>query len=121
MTFLEEYALKVLSGEINACRKIKKAYKLLLDKLKHPEKYDPWVFDEARANHPIEFIETFCKQAQGQQGAPLNLMLFQKAKHQAVFGFVHKDTRERQYTEVLDIRGRKNGRFCRLAQKCVSE
>lgn len=115
MTYIEEYYNKIMSGEINACKRIKQAYTMLVDKLHHPEKYDPWVFDEELANRPIEFIETFIKQAQGDLGAPLKLELFQKAKHQAVFGFVHKDTRLRQYLEVLDVRGRKNGKTTELA------
>lgn len=110
MTYIEEYAQAVLDGQIVACHRIKQVYKLLLDKLEHPEKYRPWVFDESLANKPIEFIERFCKQAQGKRGAPIKLALFQKAKFQAVFGFVHEKTGLRQYTEVLDIRGRKNGK-----------
>lgn len=115
MTYIEEYYNKILSGEINACQRIKQVYSLLVDKLKNPEKYTPWVFDVELANRPIEFIEEFCKQAQGDLGASLKLQLFQKAKHQAVFGFVHKDTKLRQYQEVLDIRGRKNGKTTELA------
>ena len=114
MTYLEEYALKILSGEINACKKIKQVYRMLIDKLKHPEKYKPWVFDEERANHPIEFIETFCKQAQGKTGEPLNLALFQKAMLQAIFGFVDADG-TRQYNELLVIIGRKNGKTTLLS------
>lgn len=119
MTWLEEYATKVLNGEIVACHRIKQVYELLLDKLKHPEKYKPWVFDEERANRPIEFIERFCKQAQGKIGEPLKLMLFQKAKHQAVFGFIHSETGLRQYQEVLDVRGRKNGKTTELAADAI--
>lgn len=115
MTYIEEYYNKIMSGEIVACKRIKQVYSMLVDKLHHPEKYEPWVFDEECANDSIEFIETFCKQAQGNLGAPLELMLFQKAKHQAVFGFVHRDTLMRQYREVLDIRGRKNGKTTELA------
>ena len=87
----------------------------MLDKLLNPEKYDPWVFDEQLANRPIEFIETFCKQAQGKIGTPLKLELFQKAKFQAIFGFVHKDTRLRQYNESLTIEGRKNGKTTEMS------
>ncbi len=119
MTWLEEYALKVLNGEIIACHRIKQIYKLLLDKLRNPEKYKPWVFNEDEANRPIEFIETFCKQAQGKIGEPLKLILFQKAKHQAVFGFIHEETGIRQYQEVLDIRGRKNGKTTELAADSI--
>ena len=107
-TYLEEYAHKVLNGDIVACHRIKQVYRMLLDKLEKPQ--GDWIFDEEKANRPIEFIERFCKQAQGRMGEPLKLMLFQKAKLQAVFGFVHKETGMRQYTEVLDIRGRKNGK-----------
>ncbi|MBC2478297.1 terminase large subunit, partial [Clostridium beijerinckii] len=106
---------KIISNEIIACKRIKQAYSMLVDKLHNPGKYDPWIFDEELANRPIEFIETFCKQAQGELGGALKLELFQKAKHQAVFGFVHKETGFRQYQEVLDIRGRKNGKTTELA------
>jgi len=115
MTALEEYARKVIRGEIIACRRIKQVYTLLLDKLDNPKKYDPWVFNEELANRPIEFIESFCKQAQGKMGTPLQLELFQKAKFQAIFGFVHKETGFRQYNESLTIEGRKNGKSSELA------
>ncbi|MDV9944378.1 terminase large subunit, partial [Clostridioides difficile] len=113
MTYIEEYYQKILSGEIVACSRIKQVYKKLVQDLYNPK--GSWVFDEELANRPIEFIETFCKQAQGKLGEPLKLELFQKAKHQAVFGFVDKDTRFRRYQEVLDIRGRKNGKTTELA------
>lgn len=115
MTYIEEYYNKIMSGEIVACKRIKQVYSMLVDKIKNPQKYEPYIFDEELANMPIDFIETFIKQAQGDLGAPLKLQLFQKAKHQAVFGFVHRDTYLRQYNEVLDIRGRKNGKTTELA------
>ncbi|WP_061298345.1 hypothetical protein [Clostridium botulinum] len=110
MTYIEEYYNKIMSGEIVACKRIKQVYSMLVDKLNNPEKYYPWVFNEELANRPIEFIEFFCKQAQGELGGALRLELFQKAKHQAVFGFINVETGFRQYQEVLDIRGRKNGK-----------
>lgn len=113
MTYIEEYYNKIISGEIIACHRIKQVYKMLVNKLYNRD--GNWVFDEELGNRPIEFIETFCKQAQGELGASLELQLFQKAKHQAVFGFVHEDTLLRQYNEVLDIRGRKNGKTTELA------
>lgn len=105
---LYEYGNAVLKGSIVACHRIKQVYKMLLDLLETSN--SDWKFDIERANRPIEFIEKFCKQSQGKIGSPLKLMLFQKAKLQAVFGFVHKDEEFRKYTEVLDIRGRKNGK-----------
>lgn len=117
MTFLEEYGSKILDGKIVACYRIKQVYEMLLNKLY--KKTGPWIFDEEAGNRPIEFIESFCKQAQGKLGEPLKLELFQKAKHQAVFGFIHEETGERQYQEVLDIRGRKNGKTTELSADSI--
>lgn len=113
MTYIEEYYNKIMSGDIIACKRIKQVYTMLVDKLYNRK--GNWVFHEELANRPIEFIERFCKQAQGELGGNLELMLFQKAKHQAVFGFVDENTYLRQYNEVLDIRGRKNGKTTELA------
>lgn len=111
MSALEEYAQKLESGEIVACEKIKKVYGRLLRDLKNPDEY---YFDEAKANRPVEFIERFCKQSQGQMGAPIKLSLFQKAMIEAVFGFVDKSG-NRRFNEVLCIMGRKNGKTTLLA------
>lgn len=112
-TYIEEYYEKIMSGDIVACHRIKQVYKMLVDKLYNRQ--GNYVFNLERANRPIEFIETFCKQSQGKLGANIELMLFQKAKHQAVFGFIDETTGFRQYQEVLDIRGRKNGKTTELA------
>lgn len=115
-TYIEEYYKKIVEyEEIIACHRIKQVYTMLYDKLKNPLKYKPYVFDENYANRPIEFIETFCKQAQGKLGEGLSLELFQKAKFQSIFGFVDENTGFRQYNEVLDIRGRKNGKTTELS------
>ena len=106
MTFLEEYARKVLDGDIVACKRIKQIYERLLDDLENPGE---WHFDEKIANRHVEFIERFCKQSQGKMGAPLKLELFQKALIQAIFGFVD-DNNVRRYNESLTIIGRKNGK-----------
>lgn len=107
--YIIEYYEKIMSGEINACRRLKQQYQKLYEQLQDP--IEPYEFDIELATKPIEFIETLCRQAQGKNmGQPLILDLFQKAKLQALFGFVHKETRLRQYREVVDIRGRKNGK-----------
>lgn len=112
-TYIEQYHQKMVSGEIVVCKRIRQVYDMLVNKLYNPE--GNWVFDLELANLPITFIETFCKQAQGALGSTLELELFQKAKYQAIFGFVDKDTGLRQYQEVLDIRGRKNGKTTELS------
>jgi len=107
--YILEYWNKIQSGEIQACRRLKQQYQKLVDEIEHPR--DPWVFDIEKANRPIEFIERFCKHSKGKwAGKPVRLELFQKAKLQAVYGFVHRETGLRRAREVLTIVGRKNGK-----------
>lgn len=106
MTDLEKYGTAVLDGKIVTSVRIKQVYEKLLNRLYQPGQYH---FDEKIANRPIEFIETFCKQAQGKKGTPIKLELFQKAKFQAIFGFVD-DNNVRQCNESITIEGRKNGK-----------
>ena len=126
MTYLEEYAEKILDGKINSCEKIKQIYKRLLAELKEPQRvefkdnegkhieFKTFHFDEVKANRAIRFIETFCKQSQGKFGEPIVLDLFQKAMLQALFGIVDEDG-VRRYNEVLLIVARKNGKTTLLA------
>ena len=114
MNYITEYWQKIQSGEISACKKLKQQYQRLVDELVNPR--DPWVFDLQRANQPIDFIEQFCKHSKGRWiGQPVKLELFQKAKFQAVFGFVHKETGVRKCREVITIKGRKNGKSLEMA------
>lgn len=109
INYILEYWDKIDSGEIVACKRIKQQYSKLVDDINNPK--EPYVFDIELANKPIDFIENFCMQAQGSNmGQPLKLELFQKAKFQAMFGFVHRETRLRQYREAMTIEGRKNGK-----------
>jgi phage terminase large subunit-like protein len=111
MTFLEEYFTALLDGRIKACDKMKRVSQRLLDNLYQPEAFH---FDEEIANSHIDFIERFCKVPAGDIGQPLKLELFQKARLQAVYGFVD-DNDMRQYNEVLIIEGRKNGKTTECA------
>ena len=106
---IRDYWSKIQSGEIVVCKRLIQQYQKLIDELDSPR--DPWVFDLEKANQPIEFIERFCKQSKGKWiGKPLRLELFQKAKIQAVYGFVHKDTGLRRCREVFTLVARKNGK-----------
>lgn len=111
MSYLEEYALAVLDGNIRACDKIRTIYERLLNDMHNPGR---WHFDPDLADRPIEFIERFCKQSQGKIGAPLKLELYQKAMLEAAYGFVD-DNDVRRYTEILNIIGRKNGKTTLLS------
>ena len=111
MTEFEKYFTYILDGKIDACDKIKKISNVLLEQHASPEEYH---FDIDIANRHINFIEKFCKLPSGNVGAPFKLELFQKARFQALFGFVD-DNDLRQYNECLIVEGRKNGKTSETA------
>lgn len=106
MTAFEQYFSEILDGRIVACQKMRKAAEILLNRYAHPGKYH---FDAGVAARHVDFIEKICKQPSGKIGRPIILELFQKARIEAIFGFVDDDDL-RQYREVLTIEGRKNGK-----------
>lgn len=123
MTYIEEYYKFLVENPEKACNKVLVAYKKLVNDLKKPKRVSffneiteeqethVFVFDEKKANKPIEFIERFCKNSKGKwAGQPLKLELFQKAFIQALFGFVDKDTGIRKYKKGALFIGRKNGK-----------
>lgn len=111
--YIEQYYQEMVNGNITVSNRVKKQYKNLVEDIKEHPKY---VFDDAKANRAIKFIETFCKHSKGElAGKPLVLDLFQRAYISALFGFVNKDTGHRRYTESFFFVGRKNGKSTMLA------
>jgi phage terminase large subunit-like protein len=109
VNYILEYWSKIQSGEIAACRRLKLQYQKIISEIENPR--DPWFFDLEKASRPIIFIEKFSKHSKGRWiGQPFKLELFQKAKLQAVYGFVHKDTGLRRCREVFTLVARKNGK-----------
>lgn len=111
MSEFHDYFTSLYDGTINACEKMKRISEMLLEAAAFPGEYH---FDIDIANRHIEFIETFCKVPVGSIGQPLKLEPFQKARWQAVFGFVDDDD-VRQYNEVFIVEGRKNGKTTEAA------
>lgn len=111
MIEFEEYFGKIIDGKINACEKMKRISEILMERYLDPGEYH---FDSDIARRHTEFIETFCKLPSGNVGQPLKLELFQKARLQAIFGFMD-DNNIRQYNECLIIEGRKNGKTTETA------
>lgn len=111
MTDFEIYFTAVYDGRIVACEKLKKAAEMLFTEFRNPGRFH---FDRNLARRPIEFIESFCCKPDGRLGQPLTLELFQKARLEAIFGFVDDDDL-RQFQEVLIIEGRKNGKTTETA------
>ena len=113
MNYIKEYLKKINSGEIIVGKKILKIYTRLNEESQNKDL--PFYFDESKGERPIEFIEKFCKQAEGEIGKPIKLELFQKAYIQALFGFLWKDTKKRRFNETLFLVGRKNGKTTMLS------
>lgn len=111
MTEFELYFGSIVDGRITACDKMKRVADMLLNQYASPQEFH---FDYEIAKKHTDFIERFCKQPTGRIGTPLKLELFQKARMQAVFGFVD-DNDLRQYNECLIIEGRKNGKTTETA------
>ena len=111
MSEFHEYFTSIYDGRILACEKMKRISEILLENAASPGEYH---FDVEIANRHIEFIEKFCKVPAGNVGQPLKFEMFQKARWQAVFGFVDDDDL-RQYQEVFIVEGRKNGKTTEAA------
>ena len=111
MTELEQYFTGIVDGRIIACEKMKRVSDMILNQYYSPGEFH---YDHEIAKRHTDFIEKFCKQPSGRLGRPLQLQLFQKARLQAIFGFVD-DNDLRQYQEVLIVEGRKNGKTTETA------
>jgi len=111
VTEFEQYFAGIGDGKIVACEKMRRIADTLMENYLNPGEFH---FDLDIADRHIEFIERFCKVPSGKLGRPLKLELFQKARFQAIFGFVD-DNGLRQYNEVLIIEGRKNGKTTETA------
>lgn len=106
MIEFESYFTAICDGKIRACEKMKRISEILLEKYACPAEFH---FDAKIAKSHTDFMERFCKLPTGKIGTPLVLEPFQKARFQALYGFVD-DNNLRQYNECLIIEGRKNGK-----------
>lgn len=112
--YILEYADQINSRQVVACRRIRRLYNKLADRIRRGH-YKRWHFDIDRANHPIEFIEQFCRRSDGKHfGEPIVLDVWQKAFIQALYGFVD-DNGNRQFQEAMMRVGRKNGKTTLLS------
>lgn len=112
--FIEAYLDEIKAGKCIVCKRTRRQYERLVDDIHHPK--DGYIFDQARAERPIAFIERFCKHSKGEWAEqPLRLELFQKAFISALFGFVDAKTGYRKYRETLFYVARKNGKSVMLS------
>lgn len=113
MNWITEYWRAIQSGGAIVSKRVYKQYERLVRDLHAQGRF---IYDEEKANRPIEFIERFCKHSKGEwAGKSVVLELFQKAYIAALFGFVDKNTSYRRYRETLFFCGRKNGKSTLLS------
>lgn len=114
MNYILEYWNAIQAGTVTVSKRVKKIYQKLAADLDASD--SEYIFDEAKACRPIDFIEQFTRHSKGEwAGKSVTLELFQKAYISALFGFVHKETGLRRYSETLFMVGRKNGKSTMLA------
>ena len=114
MNYIEQYWDDIQSGRAIVSKRIKKQYEKLVNDIHNPS--CGYIFDEKKAERPIEFIERFCKHSKGEwAGKAVKLELFQKAFISALFGFVSESTGLRKYRETLFYVARKNGKSTLLS------
>ena len=114
VNYIREYYEQIVSGSIKVSKHVGQFYNKVVDELDHPK--DGYCFDIKKATKPIIFIEKFCKQSKGRwMGKPVQLLLWQKAMIQIVYGFVASDTGYRRAREVFCICGRKAGKSVLLS------
>ena len=109
MNYIVEYHNQIKTGKIIVSKKVRTLFDYLVWLIDGNS--DRWVYDEAKANRPIEFIEQFCKHDTGKNhNHPFILELWQKAIIAATFGIVDFETGKRKYREMLLVVARKNGK-----------
>lgn len=104
----QRYFEQILAGKVVSSAKMKRLAEIMAPRFKAGT-YKRWHYDTDLANKPVSFIQQLCKLPSGKLGAPFELELFQIAFIQTVFGWVD-DNGYRQFNEVIELIGRKNGK-----------
>ncbi len=116
MNWPKEYLRRIHAGETAVSKKVLAVYERECAWMDAPPADFPFVFDEAKGQRHIDFMEKFCRQSKGKAGKKLiKFELFQLAKLQLIYGWVEKETGFRRFREVLDTRGRKCGKSTETA------
>lgn len=112
--YIDEYLENMRLGKCIVSKRIRRVYEKLSDDIHNPK--NGFIFDEKKAQRPIDFIERFCRHSKGEWASqPLKLELFQKAFISALFGFIDEKSGFRKYRETLFYVARKNGKSVLLS------
>ena len=105
------YYEQIQNGTVNVGKWVRMIYAYLVKGLEE----ERFFYNEKKANRAINFIEKFCHHTEGPLAPGLiQLELWQKALTAAIFGVVN-DRGLRQFTEILLIVARKNGKSLYVA------
>ena len=108
-----EYARAVVSGKILACHWVKKACQRQLDDLDRPISAKwPYKFDRKKANRICAFVELMphIKGEWAKRGEKIKLEPWQIFIYTTIFGWIHKDTKNRRFKIAYNCVARKNSK-----------
>lgn len=105
---IREYWEEIQSGKTRVSQKVYKTYRHVIREMDRTD--SPYFYDPRRANHIIEFFESYLHHSKGKCGGQLvKLELWEKAMLATAYGFVDIEG-YRKYRETLLIVGKKNGK-----------
>lgn len=113
ITQAHDYMRGVVAGVIPTCKWTQLAVQRQIDDLAREQSDDwPWVFDQARAVRPCEFIELLphIKGKWARARNLIELMPWQSFILTTIFGWVHRDTGLRRFRDVYLEIPRKNAK-----------
>ena len=109
--WIYKYYQGINDGTYNVGRWIRLLYEYLVNGLQEKR----FFFDAKRANAAIEWKEAHCFHTEGPLApGALKMEVWQKAKTSAIYGIIDKDG-NRQFREVFEVVGRKNGKSLEAA------
>lgn len=104
--FILQYYQKIEDGSVTVGKWVRLLYEFIIKGLEDKV----FFYEPKKATRAISFIEKFCRHHEGPLGGQLiKLELWQKAFLSTLFGIVDKSGM-RQFSEVLLLMGRKNGK-----------
>ena len=117
-----KYASDVISGKIPACRWVRLACERFERDLKRQGKKNfPYIYDSARADHAVEFMELMphIKGKWAAAGETLRFEPWQCFIECNVFGWVHKKSFKRRFRKVFELIPRKNAKSTKAAARGI--
>ena len=105
-SYILEYYQAIKNGSVTVGRWIELLYEIIISGIEKKK----YIFDQAKANKAIEWIETHCFHTEGPLApGPFVLELWEKALLSCMFGIVD-ESGHRVFREVLLLVARKNGK-----------